>query len=383
MSKIIVFILAGHFSSLMAIALQDPAIVVVPDTQLSYYTRYSDEICQFPEVADSEFQWIEDNRASLSAWLHLGDIVHLNDRLEEWECASDSVSLVSPSLPCALAVGNHDLVHPRDTTNFNAYFPSARFESQPWYGGHFGSLNDNHFIAFTDQGQDFVVVALAWNPVDEAYDWAKSIFESYQDHFGILVQHAYIRSDKSWYPQGLKTHSHLQDVSNLRLIFCGHDIEGYPGPNPGVLAESVVTEFIEGKPRYIILSNYQNIWPGGAVWLRINRFTNNMRRLEVSTYSPWLDESRTGSDSDFSLNLGVRGDVNTDGSVNIHDLLSLLTTWGDCVNCLQDVNGDGAVGVLDLLALLGNIRRFLRGFACLLIFESNRSMVAALITNSR
>ena len=43
------------------------------------------------------------------------------------------------------------------------------------------------------------------------------------------------------------------------------------------------------------------------------------------------------------------GDVTGDGSVNVLDLLALLTAWGDCDDCPEDVNGDGAVNVLDLL----------------------------------
>ena len=45
------------------------------------------------------------------------------------------------------------------------------------------------------------------------------------------------------------------------------------------------------------------------------------------------------------------GDVTGDGSVNVLDLLALLSAWGDCDSdiCPEDVNGDGMVNVLDLL----------------------------------
>lgn len=52
----------------------------------------------------------------------------------------------------------------------------------------------------------------------------------------------------------------------------------------------------------------------------------------------------------------VLGDLNTDGSVNVSDMLALLGEWGDCEGeiCPADLNGDGAVNVSDLLTLLGN-----------------------------
>jgi len=49
------------------------------------------------------------------------------------------------------------------------------------------------------------------------------------------------------------------------------------------------------------------------------------------------------------------GDINGDGVVDVSDLLSLLSQWGDCpVDCPADLNGDGVVDVSDLLIQLSN-----------------------------
>jgi hypothetical protein len=45
-------------------------------------------------------------------------------------------------------------------------------------------------------------------------------------------------------------------------------------------------------------------------------------------------------------------DLNDNGSVGVSDLLSLLASWGPCIDCPADFDGDGNVGVTDLLALL-------------------------------
>lgn len=47
------------------------------------------------------------------------------------------------------------------------------------------------------------------------------------------------------------------------------------------------------------------------------------------------------------------GDLNNDNVVNVLDLLSLLSAWGDCPGCPEDLNGDDVVNVLDLLEQLG------------------------------
>ena len=51
------------------------------------------------------------------------------------------------------------------------------------------------------------------------------------------------------------------------------------------------------------------------------------------------------------------GDVNGDGTVNIDDLVAVITGWGACAdpqNCPADVNGSGAVNIDDLVLVITN-----------------------------
>ena len=47
-------------------------------------------------------------------------------------------------------------------------------------------------------------------------------------------------------------------------------------------------------------------------------------------------------------------DINSDGYVNVSDVLQLIAAWGDCStkDCPADVNGDYSVNVIDLLELI-------------------------------
>jgi hypothetical protein len=45
-------------------------------------------------------------------------------------------------------------------------------------------------------------------------------------------------------------------------------------------------------------------------------------------------------------------DINGNGTVNIDDLLALISAWGPCVGCPADINGNGTVNIDDLLALI-------------------------------
>lgn len=48
------------------------------------------------------------------------------------------------------------------------------------------------------------------------------------------------------------------------------------------------------------------------------------------------------------------GDINTDGAVDVTDLLAIVGNWGDCSDCNEDIDGNGSVDVTDLLTVVGN-----------------------------
>ncbi|MCI0362437.1 MAG: hypothetical protein L0Y44_05685 [Phycisphaerales bacterium] len=85
-------------------------------------------------------------------------------------------------------------------------------------------------------------------------------------------------------------------------------------------------------------------------------------------FASWRDNRHHAVVGDPLINLYTRSfaaeapspaDINRDGSVNIFDLLAIISAWGACPNCLlidcdADVNDDCLVDVLDLLAVIQN-----------------------------
>jgi len=46
------------------------------------------------------------------------------------------------------------------------------------------------------------------------------------------------------------------------------------------------------------------------------------------------------------------GDLDGDGSIGMGDLLSIISAWGGCSNCLSDLDQSGVVDTSDLLTLI-------------------------------
>ena len=110
----------------------------------------------------------------------LGDIVqdgNLNGNFFEWANADSAVSLLDnpattglpQGIPYSFGVGNHDQGpngnggQPNDTAGYNQYFGISRYSGKSYYGGHYGTQNDNHYELFSAGGMDFIVINLAYD----------------------------------------------------------------------------------------------------------------------------------------------------------------------------------------------------------------------------
>ncbi len=137
-------------------------MIALPDTE-----QYSGP---YPEIFNAQTQWIVDNRASKNIVYvsHLGDVVNNHDDASsdiEWANASAAMYKLESggaNIPYGLAVGNRDQTFDSyagsDNTHYNNYFGVSHFAGRPYYGGHFGSNNDNHYDLISASGLDFIII---------------------------------------------------------------------------------------------------------------------------------------------------------------------------------------------------------------------------------
>ena len=220
------------------------------------------------------------------------------------------MSLLDGVVPYGIVPGDHDheSENPDGSTQYyESYFPTSRFETYPWWGAGYNN-NTNNYQLMTIGRQDYIFLSLDFCPSQDELDWANGILTTYSDRKAILTTHAFLdennqyygSSDFSRYPNGDPNPSGdtsfiwndlIRNHENLQFVLCGH-MHGEARRTDDNLA---------GKPVHQLLANYQGRPNGGNGWLRIMRFVPLENKVYVQTYSPWLDQYETDSDSQFTL----------------------------------------------------------------------------------
>lgn len=294
---------------------EDFTVVVLPDTQYYSAAQRGGERAMF----DRQTEWIVENREALNIAfvLHVGDIVQSGDahanggenRLE-WATAARAMHrLEDPDttglpegIPYTITVGNHDQEPQGDpdgaTRLYNDNFGVGHFEEKSYYGGYFGTNNDNHYELFETGPYKFISISLEFNGPTasrnsrELLQWADALLKRYPERRGIVTTHYLMGSGNPgpWSPDGAAIYNALKDNPNLDLMFGGH-----------VRGEGWRTDTFNGNTVQSFLQDYQFYENGGNGYLRIFTFSPRHDEIRVRTYSPWLDAFEDDWNSAFTV----------------------------------------------------------------------------------
>src|SRR5579872_1190428 len=292
----------------------DFTIIALPDTQ--YYSSSLNG--GTPAMFNAQTQWIVNNQKSLNiAYVaHLGDMVQNGDNggnATEWNVADSAMkNLENANIPYGVHPGNHDEGSTGSddgdsayTVLYNTYFGVSRFSGRSYYGGHYGTTNDNHYDLFSAGGMNFVAIYFAYNYNSAGNDvgtdfpniitWANGVLQQYSDRHAILVSHymmgngnpANLSIDGGAIVNGLGANK------NVFLTLAGH-YNTLPG-------EGQRTTTVSGNTIQGLMSDYQDQPNGGNGWLRIMTFSPANNHISVQTYSPVLNQYMTDAASQFTV----------------------------------------------------------------------------------
>lgn len=280
-------------------------IVVLPDTQ--YYSS------RLPEAFMSQTRWITRNAAErkIALVLGVGDIVDNGSSAPQWENAERAVEVLkNGTVPYFLAIGNHDYdgvrrdrqTHRQSANQFNHHFgPDHYLRGRGMgYGGSMEAGKNENFFATTRMGtRDYLLIALEFSPRNTTLEWASNIIQSHPEHEVIVFTHSYMYNDdtrvskcdqyaKATYRLNEDNdgeevwHKFVKKHAKIRLVLSGHI------PVNGVGRRFDLGE--GGNLVHQILSDYQGESHAGGGFLRLMTFVPSRNLIQVTTYSPYMDE---------------------------------------------------------------------------------------------
>ena len=294
----------------------------MPDTQ--YYSARNIDILH------AQVDWIldEKDRLNIRMVAHVGDVVD-EDTEEQWMNAEAAPSKLAGEVPFFMVAGNHDYASdasPRSSM-LGDYFNWNDFGTDTSLGGRFdfeGSQWNSYHYVETNSGP-WLLLGLEFAPRGEVVDWARGVIGAHPEHKLIVVTHAYLYSDDTrydyarfgdaqlWnpYSYGLDAdnlhdaeelwQSLLRQSDGLRFVLSGHVL------NDGLGRRSSFTD--SGNVAHQILANYQDQVThldesrAESGYLRIMEFSQSDSRVDIRTYSPWLDASLDDGDNRFALSI--------------------------------------------------------------------------------
>ena len=289
-----------------AASAEDFTMIVLPDTQK--YTCGT-PCSSNPAIFNAQTQWIVNNKNALNIVYvaQEGDIVENATTAIQWDRADDAMSLledpVTTSLPDGIPYGVLRGNHDQDSTlnYYNQHFGVSRFSGRSYYGGSSnGTDNNNNYTLFSASGMDFIVMNLEYNPSANVRNWANALLGTYSTRRAIVVSHYIINvgNPGTFSSAGQAIYDALKGNSNLFLMLCGH-----------MHGEGRRADVYNGNTVNTLLADYQSYANGGDGFLRILRFSPSKNEIAVETYSPWLDQYETDSESQFVLAYDMRGSV--------------------------------------------------------------------------
>lgn len=259
---------------------QEYMFVWMSDTQA--YSGYA------PETYHAMTEWIAENveEKKIKFVFHTGDIVNDGYREEEWNNADAAMKKIDGVVPYSILAGNHDLLKEGDGyAVYLSHFGPDRFAGQDeilWYGKGEASAR-----ILQTGGKSYLILALGFNPDEAVVDWANQILERYRDMPAILTTHNYLHADGTLSTAGRALYQEivLKNV-NVHLVLCGHNHS----------AEKRISEIdddgdgITDRTVYQLLADYQETPGGGNGYMRLLTVNEEERTLQVTTYSPILDD---------------------------------------------------------------------------------------------
>ena len=309
---------AEPLTSAVSMGSQRFTVIGLPDTQ-----NYSE---LYPEIFYDQTAWVVEQRylRNILYANHYGDVVQHADILSEWEVGDTAMLVLDlDGLPYGINAGNHDVTAngvPFESyipENYVEFFGPQRYAGLSWYRGASPSGMSSYQV-IEGGGIEFLMLQIECDGPRRELEWGQAVLDNHRDKPVMMTTHRYMQDaedytggvplvDSGRYPDIWYTFEDVYSDGGLRsneiwdwfvrrnpqifMVNCGHFHEEFRQQSTNIFGNTV----------HEVLADYQDDPNGGNGWLRIMEFDVANARIDVDSYSPWLDQYRSADESQFTL----------------------------------------------------------------------------------
>ncbi len=275
---------SGDYRDVLDLPVKDGQFSFVWFSDTQYYSE------SYPHIFENQVNWIVDAAEGLNLKyvFHTGDLVDKHYDPKQWEVADSNMKILDDAnIPYGVLAGNHDVGHKgNDYENYYQYFGEDRYNDRDYFGESYLN-NRGHYDLISAEGNDFIMVYMGWGVDQDGIDWMNEVLEKYPNRKAVLNFHEYLLASGSRSPIGDKIFEEVVVPNeNVHAVLGGH----YHNSQK---LEDRIDDDGDGKPDrtvYQMLANYQAGPEGGQGFLRILTFDPETNTMDMTAYSPYLNE---------------------------------------------------------------------------------------------
>ena len=242
----------------------------------------------YPQIYTTTTQWVVDNiqKLNIQYLIHTGDFVNTNSDPVQWDNAKKAIGILNGKLPYLTVAGNHDIYDGADQydvyDNYLDMVNAANFKALPMFGGFYQDGRGRYDL-LTINNDSYIILSMGYDIDNDAIEWMNKILRQYESRTAILCVHGYMDETGDLTSDGDKLYSEVVVPNkNIRLVLCGH--------RHGVNHFTATPDEGGNRKVYELLFNYQDETDAGSGYLAIMTFDDTKREINITSYSPYLDD---------------------------------------------------------------------------------------------
>lgn len=263
----------------------------------------------FPQIFNAQIAYAANPANNVNLLSIQGDMLRRGYSTAQCTTAQSALNSLNTKIPYTTVIGNHDYDNQFDdldhnnisSANYTSYFGDAMYNANSVSGFIASSLDQrNHAQVVTLGDRDYMILGLEWGASASSIAWAQTLINANPNLPVILTTHDYLGGAGRTAAGNTLFSSLVSPNPQIFLVLSGHT---------GAVNHLTSTNSA-GQSVFQIVSDFESETNGGNGFFQLLHFLPDQNQIAITTYSPYLNQSKTTSAYQYTLSLNFASRFN-------------------------------------------------------------------------